>query len=163
MADAVSTQILSAVESLLIEYGKSFPSPVKVKVRRDSDKNPKYTKADPLPLLVVTMNDDQRVEEATARRVFVNYVVTVDWMQTEKPGDRDEDKKLRKILEDIRHTLHIIRIGPVRDFTWRKCMNDVFVAEDKPYTIPLDAQTVNVSPQKFTYQTYEERNFRPGV
>jgi hypothetical protein len=162
---AIPTQILNAVEARMVAFGKTFQPPVMAKVRRDSDKNPRYNAgADTLPLIVITMNDDQRVEEATGLKVFVSHDVTVEWMQKEQPQERGEDEKLRLILERIRRTLHVVRIGNIVDVTGRPVMADAFVHEEKPYTLPLaENPTVNVSPQKFTYQTLETRNNTPGV
>ncbi len=161
---AIDSQILNAVEARMIEFGKTFQPIVQVKVRRDSDMNPRFTPGpDTPPVIIITMNDDKRIEEATGLDVFVNHDVTVEWMQTEQPQERGEDAKLRLILERIRRTLHVVRIGDIRDIKGKRVMSDAFVRDDKPYSLPFKDQKVNVSPQVFTYQTMETRNNTPGV
>lgn len=150
---SAANDILTAVKTIV---ETEFPGKV-CHLRRNSEKNPVYAADMVPPCFAASCNDDRPTEMAWAGKKFVKYVVTLEYITTELPGDRGASQEIEDVVSAASKLFLVPRktngkpgLNGVPDF------NDCNVTPRKPYSLPYGSQTICASPLRLTFETIED-------
>jgi len=148
-ADDILTAVKAAVEA-------AFPGQT-CHVRRASDRNPALWFDCRPPCWLVSANDDRPTEMAWSGAKFVRYVLRLEYVTRELPGDRGASPGVEAALDRAaRLFLAPRRADGSPGLQGVAGWNDAEVRPLAPYQMPFQAQTASVSGLRLEIETLED-------